>query len=297
MIELGTDEHYLAIYQRGATNDTFQCALDLTYGDLHAWYEPVYFARADVQRCVQELSAVIDVRRTIAGLKVAKPTTPDIELILTPNRGRSANYRLRLNVVQEQAGMLLEAEHMTVTLDVSQTNLLSAFREMYQLLPDALDTLVRPRLIDLGGIETEGCLIHYPLRGLDQPPEDNIVTCLVDVQLDEISVSHCAQSLFTSDLERFAGEMESVAQGEAESASLRSLDQRFRLELVTLQLRRKAWMRVELRAFVVDSSQLHEETLSGGYVLLSSVMIEAARTMRALLRAEGPLEGQQQVGD
>lgn len=298
MIELGTDEHYLAIYQRGATNDTFQCALDLTYGDLHAWYEPVYFARADVQRCVQELSAVIDVRRTIAGLKVAKPTVPGIELILTPSRAGSADYRLRLNVEQERAGMLLEPEHATVTLDVSHTNLMTAFGILRRMLPDALDTPVRPQLIDLGGIEVGGCLFHCPSHPSDQPrlPKDDVVGYLVDVQLEGMSMSYCEKEFFASTLEQFATEAEDVAQGDTKPASLRSLDQRFYLELVSSGSSRRVWAKVEMRAHVSDLFSHHEDVLTGGYAIRPPVIVEAARTMRALLRAEGLLDEQRHTG-
>ena len=147
MIELGTHQHTLAIYERNGTGATFQCALDLTYGDLHAWYEPVHFALVDVLRFAAELEAVIDARRTVARLVAVRPTAPGIALILTPNRAGSADYRLRLDVEQARAGMLLEPEHAAVTLDVPHTSLLTAFREVYQLLPDALDTPLRPRLI------------------------------------------------------------------------------------------------------------------------------------------------------
>lgn len=295
MIELGAYEHNLAIYERGVTGDTFQCALDLTYGDLHAWYEPVYFAREDVLRFMQETSALKDARRTIAKLEAVRPTAPGIEMILTRQAGR-ADYRLRLNVEQERAGMLLEAEHVTAIFEVSQTSLLTAFRALYQRLPDALDAPVRPRLIDLGGIVAGGCLIHYPRRSRDQPPKDDIVGCLVDVQLEEISASHCAQSFFAADLERFAVEVESVAQGRAESASLRGLDQRFHLELVAPD-RRGAWARVEMRALVLGSSRLHEETISGGYAISSAVMAEATRTIRALIHADGLLDEQRRTGE
>lgn len=292
MIELGTSERYLAIYQHEVTGDTFQCALDLTYGDLRAWYEPVYFGREDVLRFVQETSGLIDGRRTIARLEAAQPTAPGIEMILTPRAG-SADYHLGLTMEQERAGMLLEAEHVAVAFDVPHTSLLTAFRTLYQMLPDALDMPVRPQLIDLGGIESGGCLIHYRWRGRAQPPEDDIVRCLVDVQLEEITASHCAQSFFASDLERFASEVESVAQGGAESASLRGLDQRFHLELVTHGLRHEWWARIEMRALVLGSSWMHEETVGGGYTVSASVMNEAARTIRELLHAEGLLEGQQ----
>lgn len=294
MIELGSSEHYLAIYQREVTDDTFQCALDLTYGDLHAWYEPVYFAREDVLRCMQETSGVIDGRRTVARLEAARPTAPGITLTLLPlmRRSGSADYRLRLDVEQARAGMLLEAEHVTMTLDVPHTGLLTAFREMCQVLPDALDTPLRPRLIDLGGIKVGGCLFHCTLRSIDHPrsPEDDVVGCLVDMQLENMSASRCEQAFFAADLARFAAEAESVARRDSNSASLRSLEGWFQLELVPQDLRREIQARVEMHELVSDYIGHHMDVLTGRYKIDADVVAEASHTIRALLRAEGLLE-------
>jgi hypothetical protein len=276
MIELGAYGHTLAIYQRDVTDDTFQCALDLTYGDLYVWYEPVYFALMDVPRFAAELEAVIDARRTVARLAATRATMPDI-CITVMSLPESADYGLRLDVLPHPGGHAA-AEQVVVTLDIPHASLMAAFRELRHHVSEEKARTARPLSIDIGASGLDGCELKW------QFADDCVVYFDAALRGGGVGATKSHVHFLDSHLMSFADAIDTLAAGEGGRADLESLDHDFRMSIVPEGRWRTLWAEVTLDHHdFMGAPGTEVAHLTSRFAVRSPVLAEAARTIRALI--------------